>query len=55
MVAIKGSSAATEVEAHAGELRRRGLTATVERYGDGIVSPSTTVVRIQSQRDVKEE
>jgi len=55
MLAIKGASAVTEVAAQAGDLRRRGLTATVEHYGGPIVSPPTTVVRIQSQRDAKEE
>ncbi|MBA3234215.1 MAG: 16S rRNA (guanine(527)-N(7))-methyltransferase RsmG [Propionibacteriales bacterium] len=54
MVAIKGAAAAAEVASHAGVVRQGGLIVAVEHYGHGIVTPPTTVIRVQSQRDAKD-
>lgn len=49
LVALKGSSAAAEVAAAAPALRRLGAgPARIEEFGQGVVQPVTTVVRIQS-------
>lgn len=51
LVAMKGTSATDEVRTAAAALRRLGVsTARIETYGDGMVSPPATVVRIGSTR-----
>lgn len=50
VVALKGSSAQAESNAARVVLRRlRAGSVEIERYGVGVVSPPTTVVRIQSR------
>ncbi len=51
LVAMKGSSAAAEIEAAGAALARYGAGAvSVERYGDGLIDPPTTVVRVEATR-----
>lgn len=49
VVALKGSSAAAELDAARDVLSvHRAGSVKIERYGSGVVSPATTVVRIRS-------
>jgi 16S rRNA (guanine527-N7)-methyltransferase len=51
MLAMKGSSAAVEVQQAAQELRRWGVaTAHVVSVGRGVIDPQATVIRIESTR-----
>jgi 16S rRNA (guanine527-N7)-methyltransferase len=51
LLAMKGSSAAEEVAAAERELRRHGAGAvTIATYGEGVVDPPTTVVRVAAGR-----
>jgi 16S rRNA (guanine527-N7)-methyltransferase len=50
LLAIKGSSASTELEQSAAVLARlRAGPASIQMCGAGVVEPATTVVRILSQ------
>ncbi len=55
MVAIKGARAGAEVESQRATLHRRRLVAQIETWGADVVDPPTTVIRIQSARDAKED
>jgi 16S rRNA (guanine527-N7)-methyltransferase len=47
LLALKGASALEELEADRAVLRRLGAVSdAIETYGEGIVSPVTTVVRV---------
>ncbi|MFS3127760.1 16S rRNA (guanine(527)-N(7))-methyltransferase RsmG [Nocardioides sp. Bht2] len=47
LVAMKGSSAAEEIETHAGVLKKlRCAPPTIQSVGAGVVDPQTTVVRV---------
>jgi 16S rRNA (guanine527-N7)-methyltransferase len=51
LVAMKGSTAQAEVEAATADLVRHGAGAvTVTTYGQGVVDPPTTVVRVEATR-----
>jgi 16S rRNA (guanine527-N7)-methyltransferase len=51
LVAMKGASAAEEVEASAKELRRHGAgSVAVFTCGEGVIDPPTTVVRVEATR-----
>ena len=47
LLALKGSSAADELDADRAVLRQLGaVDAVIERYGNGVVDPETTVLRV---------
>ena len=47
LLALKGSRAAEELESDRGALRRLGsVDEVIERYGNGVVDPETTVLRV---------
>jgi 16S rRNA (guanine527-N7)-methyltransferase len=49
MLAMKGARAEEELREAAGALRRHGAgPATIHRYGEGLVHPPTTVVRVEA-------
>jgi 16S rRNA (guanine527-N7)-methyltransferase len=49
LLAMKGSRAEEELREAAGALRRHGAgSATVHRYGEGVIDPPTTVVRVEA-------
>lgn len=51
LLAMKGSSAAEEVAAARSELDRNGAGAvSIASYGEGVVEPPTTVVRVEAGR-----
>jgi 16S rRNA (guanine527-N7)-methyltransferase len=52
MLAMKGATAADEVRDAAEALRRCGaqLPVAIHRLGEGVISPPTTVIRVQSTR-----
>lgn len=51
LVAMKGASAAAEVEAAAKDLRKHGAgKVSVEAHGSGLIDPPTTVVRVVGGR-----
>jgi 16S rRNA (guanine527-N7)-methyltransferase len=51
LVAMKGSSVADEIDAAEPELRKHGAGAvTVSTYGEGVIDPPTTVVRVEASR-----
>lgn len=51
VLAIKGETASDELAEAAAALRRRGVRmSSVERCGEGVVEPATTVVRLSSRR-----
>ncbi len=49
LVAMKGAGALQELRAAEPLLRRLSADATIEHYGEGVVSPPTTVLRIRSK------
>lgn len=52
VIALKGSTARTELAQAAATLRKLGaMPATVQTFGQGVVDPLTTVVRLQSRAD----
>jgi 16S rRNA (guanine527-N7)-methyltransferase len=52
MLAMKGSSARSEVDAAEKALRRYGAgEVTVSTYGADLIDPPTTVVRVEARRD----
>ena len=47
LLALKGSSVAEELDAARGALRRLGaVEEVIEKFGDGVVDPETTVLRV---------
>jgi 16S rRNA (guanine527-N7)-methyltransferase len=51
LVAMKGASVKDEIEAAAPELRKHGGGAvTISTYGEGVIDPPTTVVRVEASR-----
>jgi 16S rRNA (guanine527-N7)-methyltransferase len=47
LLALKGASVAEELEAARGALRRLGaVSESIEMYGNGVVDPETTVLRV---------
>ncbi len=54
LLAMKGATAAAEMESARDALRRAGAAdARVETYGAGVVDPPTTVVRVEVGRSVR--
>lgn len=55
MLALKGASAADEVRTHRRLLKNLRVQARVEHWGQGITTPPTTLVRIQSRSGSRED
>lgn len=53
LTAMKGASAAQEVDRSAKALRRHGASAEVQHYGVGVIDPPTTVVWVVAGRPAR--